>query len=364
MNPNFDHVNRDELRRQLRSMGADQAAQQRDMRRVLRGIFDRPQQATAGRQAELGRRELFRIGGLTVTLGALAAACSSNPGGTIGRVGDAPPVATLPDAEVNDIVLLRTASSLEYSAINTYAAVVELGVLDGVLDGLALEYVKRFVEDHTGHAELVAGLTEELGGTPWTEGNCRLDAVVIGPAVTRITKGAPETAEGDPAIPPSDDPVRDVLNLAHALETLAGASYQSLLPVLSTGELRQYAIRIAADEVRHSALLALTINGERPGGWVSSEAVASAEPPAEVTTTTAAQDIAQPATTTTAPEGPPLTEIPLPTAVPTQFGSVAAIPVVLGAGDVNGVRLRVNLETPSLNSLIYEYLDTCPTLPS
>lgn len=366
MATNFDDISRDELRRQLREMGANQAANADATRRVLTGLFEQPLSAVQRRNALFGRRDVLRIGGATISLGALMAACggSSNQG-TIGRVGDAPPVRTLPDAEVNDIVLLRTASSLEYSALNAYALAQELGVLDGVLDGLVLEYVKRFVADHTGHAEVLAELTTELGGTPWTEGNCRLESAFLQPALVRITEGDPDPGEGAPPIPPSDDPVRDVLNIAHALETLAGASYQTLVPLLGSAELRQEAIRIATDEVRHAALLALTINAERPGGWVPIEAIESAEPEEQESgeaTTTTVQDIAQPETTTTEPEEQQATEIPLPTAVPTQFGSVAAVPLVVGAGDVNGVRLRVNLETPSLNSLIYEYLDTCPTL--
>jgi rubrerythrin len=330
------------------------------MRRVMSAWFERPMSAVERQNGLLGRREVLRVGGATITLGALVAACGQNNGGTVGRVGDAPPVRTLPPAVVNDVVLLRTATSIEISAINAYSAVAELGVLDDVLDGLALEYVKRFVEDHTGHAELFSELTVAAGGVAWTEGNCRLDAVFIAPVVKRITVGDPDAPDG--AIPPSDDAVRDVLNVAHALESLAGASYQSLVPTLTDVALRRDAMKVAADEVRHAALLALTINAARPSGWVDSAAVQSAEPPAEVTTTTAAQDIAQPATTTTEPAAPTATPIPLPTAVPTQFGSVAAIPVVVGAGDVNGVRLRANLETPSLNSLIYEYLDTCPVL--
>lgn len=356
----FDDVSRDELRRQLRELGTDRAANERSMRRVMSAWFERPMSAVERQNGLLGRREVLRVGGATITLGALVAACGSSNSGTIGRVGDAPPVRTLPAAVINDVVLLRTATSIENSAINVYAAVVDLGVLDNVLGGLALEYVKRFVEDHTGHAELFSELTIAAGGVPWTEGNCRLDAAFITPVVTRITVGDPDAADG--AIPPSDDPVRDVLNVAHALETLAGASYQSLVPNLTDVALRRDAMKVAADEVRHAALLALTINTERPSGWVDSAAVSTAEPPANLPTTTVGQDIAQPATTTTAPAEQASTPIPMPTAVPTQFGSIAAIPVVVGAGDVNGVRLRANLETPSLNSLIYEYLDTCPVL--
>ena len=51
-----------------------------------------------------------------------------------------------------------------------------------------------------------------------------------------------------------------------------------------------------------------------------------------------------------------LTEIPTVTAIPSQFGGLAAIQIVVGAGDENGTRLKLNLETPSLNSFVYEYM--------
>jgi hypothetical protein len=51
-----------------------------------------------------------------------------------------------------------------------------------------------------------------------------------------------------------------------------------------------------------------------------------------------------------------VTEIPSLTAIPSQFGTLAAIQLVVGAGDENGTRLKINLETPSLNSFVYEYM--------
>ena len=50
------------------------------------------------------------------------------------------------------------------------------------------------------------------------------------------------------------------------------------------------------------------------------------------------------------------TEIPTVTAIPSQFGGLGAIQLVVGAGDENGTRLKLNLETPSLNSFVYEYM--------
>ena len=53
---------------------------------------------------------------------------------------------------------------------------------------------------------------------------------------------------------------------------------------------------------------------------------------------------------------PAQTEIP---PSPRSRRSSAASPrsrLVVGAGDENGTRLKLNLETPSLNSFVYEYM--------
>ena len=65
-----------------------------------------------------------------------------------------------------------------------------------------------------------------------------------------------------------------------------------------------------------------------------------------------------PAAAPAASDGPPLTEIPLPVAIPSQFGELSPIIYVGGNGDENGVRLKLNFETPSLNSFAYPY-DAC-----
>ena len=59
-------------------------------------------------------------------------------------------------------------------------------------------------------------------------------------------------------------------------------------------------------------------------------------------------------TTTVASAGPPLTEIPAVSAIPSQFGQLGPVFLVVGNGDENGVRFKANLETPHDNSLIYE----------
>ena len=83
--------------------------------------------------ARVGRREAFKIGGLTVSLAALVAACGDDRTGDTapGRVGNAPKVEALPDYAVNDVVLLRTASSVENTIVLIYESAQELGVFEG-----------------------------------------------------------------------------------------------------------------------------------------------------------------------------------------------------------------------------------------
>jgi rubrerythrin len=306
----------------------------------------------------VGRRHLLRVGGLGVATAAIVAACGNSSAGEPGRVGVVPPITGLPDPVVNDIVLLRTASSLEHSAISIYDAVAKLGVLKGAVADAAA----RFREDHLAHAAAIEALTKQAGGSPWTCGNPRVDNVIVAPVLTRIVNGVPATADAA-AVAASDDPLRDVLNFAQAVESWAGATYQSLVPLLSEPSLRRSAMLIAGDEVRHAALLALTINTARPGGYVSAADVASAFPgePATTAPPTTVQNIASPTTVKGATPPPPPTEIPTVIAIPGQFGSLAAIPVVVGAPDANGSRLKASLETLSLNSLVYEYLGDCPS---
>jgi rubrerythrin len=353
------HDNSDELRRELRALGATANHDTQAAQRVYSRLFDSPTATADGRRALFGRRDILRIGGFTVATAAVIAACGEHDRGQIGRVGAVPSTVKLPDPIITNVTLLRTASSLEHSAINVYSQVIgNSDLLDPKLDDVA----KRFMEDHQGHAALFEQLTTQAGGTPWTCGNPKIDDTIINPVIARITKGAAATA-GAKAIAASDDPRRDVLNFAHGLESLAGATYQALVALFSDPELRADTMTVGAREARHAALLALTINPDRPGGLVNFADAVNAEPASPPTTTiapTTTQNIAGGAAPTPTSAPVQFTEIPALTAIPSQFGGLGAIQIVVGAGDENGTRLKQNLETPSLNSFVFEYMaPTC-----
>ncbi len=346
----------DQLRRELRSLGATANRDAQAAERVYSQLFDSPASATDGRRALFGRRDMLRIGGFTVATAAVISSCGEHVRGEVGRVGAVPTTVKLPDAKVTNIALLRTASSLEHSAINVYSQVIgNSDLLDPALGDVA----KRFMEDHQGHAALFEKLTTDAGGTAWTCGNPKIDDAIINPILKRITLGAEATANAV-AIEPSEDPRRDVLNFAHGLESLAGATYQALVALFSDPSLRADAMTVGAREARHAALLALTINPDRPGGLVNFTDAVNAEPatpPTTVAPSTTVQNIANPVGGA-APSSPevPQTDIPSVTAIPSQFGTLAAIQLVVGRGDENGTRLKMNLETPSLNSFVFEYM--------
>jgi len=272
-------------------------------------------------QSSLSRRRFFIAGGATISFGALIAACGGSTNTGIARLGEAPTKTELVDAPVTDIALLRTATSLEHNAIFVYEAVAAAGLLSGDAAKLAA----RFLSDHKAHAEATASLTEKLGGTAYKEPNPRLQSIYIEPALRLIT--------GDDAsgIPVTDDPAADVLAFAYALETIAGSTYQVYVPMLADSALRAAAIGIGEQEARHAAVIGSILN---PTRLVSTFGLSIA---AEYQETTDVPAVAY--------------------AVPTAFGTKAPVPVVLGAANESGIRTSLNLETPSLNSMVYEYLD-------
>src|SRR3954449_5345680 len=350
----------DQLRREVRALGATAGRDAASSGRVYRRILDTATGVDETRRALFGRRDIFRIGGFTVAAAAVISACGEHDRGQIGRVGEVPTTVPLPDVNVNNNTLLRTASSVEHSIISVYSQVV--GNSD-LLDPKYNDLVKRYMDDHQAHAELFEGLTTKAGGTAWTCTNPKIDDTIINPVMTRITKGAPAT-QSVKEVPPSDDPRRDILNFAHGLESLAGASYQSFVVQLSDPSLRSDTMSVGAREARHAALLAININPDRPAGLVNFNDAVNAQPASPPTTTiapsTTVQDIATPSGGTEGEPPPPQTEIPTVTAIPGQFGSLGAIQIVVGAGDENGTRLKVNLETPSLNSFVFEFMKpTC-----
>jgi rubrerythrin len=272
----------------------------------------------------MNRRRLLQTGGLTVAAGAVLAACGGDDEteSAPGRVGYAPPATPLPTVEKTDAVWLRTASSIKHTVLEVYARTTEMGALDATAQAL----IDRFAEDHAEHAEALAELTVDAGGQPYECANAWYMERSVTPIFTQITGSEAEN------IALSDDPARDLLTVSNAFESLAAAMYQQMCEVLTVPELRAEVMRIGAEEARQAAAVAMLATGV-PDGYISPVLFGEDLVPDE-------------------------TGLFAAYAIPTQFGALAAIELVVGARNAAGTRATFTLETPSDNSLIYEDM-TC-----
>src|SRR5690606_30841686 len=137
---------------------------------------------------------------------------------------------------------MRTAQSIEYTALDVYAAAAATDALGS--GELAL--VERFVADHQRHADEIGAIVVRLGGESFECAN----PFLVDRAVTPVLG----------ALDGSDDLPRDLLQIAYAFEQLAGASYQALVSMLVNKPLRASAMTIGTEEHRHAAALAAALN--------------------------------------------------------------------------------------------------------
>lgn len=275
------------------------------------------------------RRDVLRLGGLGAAAAAILAACGSSEAGELGRVGFGESNPDLGPGTVDLGVLLRTTASVERTIVDAYQRIIDEGLLASagtaypdLGDQTAL--VQLLQQHHVAAAATIDTLTEEAGAEPWPCGNPRFDAVYVGAIMERSLSGQAATDAG-PAIEPSDDVARDMMNLVESLEQLSAATCQAMVPQMTTPAQRAALMTIGARSSRQAAHVALVMN---PGGYL-------------------------PGSGGDGDDGSGQTPVPPPVALPSTYGSLSAIVYVGGRGDANGVRQRVSLETPSLNSLAY-----------
>lgn len=263
--------------------------------------------------ARVDRRQALKVGGLTVSLAAIAAACGNTTGNeTPGRVGYAPPVTAPPDYEVDDAVRLRTASSLEESIISVYGRLADSGSLSAPTQAIT----ERLIDNHQEVADQMAALTDAEGGVPWECTNPWLDNRLIEPVFQ--------------AIEISDNPERDALYFAVALENLAASTHQVNSVELSAPEAKVASLEAATQASRQSAALVALARG--PEGYISPEVIGEGVP--------------------TDPEG-----VPYQYSITSRFGSVGQAELIVGPPDENGVRESFILQTPAENSFVYNELE-------
>ncbi len=260
-------INQDEVRRQLRDVDAmnDRAMP------AWRALLDRivggdPSISTDEKAAVLGvptttRRTLFKFGGATIIGAAVLAACGSDkepattaastaapttgasattmapattrsPATTMGPATTMAPASSMPDSSSQDLVLARTAASLEKLAIDVYATAAALLTTPAIKDAATM-----FAGHHQQHMDALNGVITKAGGKAVTEQNKAVYDALIAPAL------AAAKTEGD------------AVKLATMLEEAAAQTYVFAGGALSTPALRSTIMTIGGVEARHAAVL-------------------------------------------------------------------------------------------------------------
>lgn len=258
----------------------------------------------------IDRRRLLRNGTLMLSMGAVIAACGENRGGVEapGRLGVVEVEPDTLDTTVDDIVLLRTAQSLTFTGLAVYEAAGETGVLTGGAATLA----ERFVADHVRHTELLGDLISERGGETFACANPFMMERVVAPILG--------------ALDGTDDLERDILNIAYSFEELIGRSHQALVPSFEDRALRVAAMTIGTETHRHAAALASALNPDV---------------------------LINPVLNGGAAADTDAMNFPIRYAIPSTFGQLTGINLVVGPLDDEGGRFSTSLQTPAANTIVF-----------
>ena len=235
------------------------------------------------------RRKLFTMGGFTVATAAVLAACKKKATPpVIPSSGEPDSVDKPPVQVVDDIVLLRTASSLEHAVVDAYQFALD----SGLLPSAASPIVKTFQDHHRQHAADFEQATKTAGGEAFTKRNDPFWNGVIAPQITKDAKGAVAV-----------DDEQSVLEFVYGLEGVAAATYQAMVPRLSKPALRQAIMAAGGVDSRHGAVLASYITRAliAPG---------MTPPPVATTTPTTAPSGGSTTTTIAPPPKAPIYRVP------------------------------------------------------
>src|SRR4051794_4691148 len=266
---NNNDLNTDEIRRQLRAVDRMNTTVMPSWRSALARLVGDDEIGTDEKATILGvpspnRRQLFKIGGASILGAALLGACGSDaadaPAATSGSTAAAPttgpvnsaPVSSAPansapattpaanSAEM-DLVLARTAASLEKLAVDTYGTAAGLVTTPAVLAAATM-----FAGHHQMHLDALNGVLTGAGAKPVTEMNMAVYNALVKPAVDAAKT---ET---------------DAVMLALTLEEAAAQTYVYAGGALSTPGLRSTIMTIGGVEARHAAVLRMAALGQSP----------------------------------------------------------------------------------------------------
>jgi hypothetical protein len=240
-------LNRDELRRELTAIDADNRAAMPRWYDALRQIIGGGTPMSTDEKAALlgvpspGRRSFFKIGGATIMGAAVLAACGSDDAGsgsTTSAMGDGGE-----EAGSMDLALARTAASLEQLAVDTYQTGIDSGLVTttAIADAAVL-----FQSHHQAHLDALNGAIREAGGDEVTDPNQAVYDALIKPAV--------DAAEAE----------ADIVQIAFDLESAAAQTYVFAGGTLTVPALRSTIMTIGGIEARHAAVLQIAAQGASP----------------------------------------------------------------------------------------------------
>ena len=243
-------LNRDELRRELRALDADNKAAMPKWYDALRQIVGGGTKMTTDEKAALlgvpspGRRSLFKLGGATIIGAAVLAACGDTDDDSgSGQSGSSSTTAGDGGGEM-DLALARTAASLEKLAVDTY----QTGIDSGLVTTMAIaDAATLFQSHHQDHLDALNAVIGDAGAEEVTEPNAAVFEALIEPAV------AAAKAE------------KDIVQIAFDLEAAAAQTYVFAGGELSTPTLRSTIMTIGGIEARHAAILQVAGLGAAPG---------------------------------------------------------------------------------------------------
>ena len=214
-------LSNDQLRRDAADANEHHREEMGPLRQLLTRLISGDEGLSDAEKADtvlggLARRRFLTLGGLTIATAAVVAACGPDqPAPQIPEAGVAPSTTGLPTRVITDVVLFRTASSIEHSMVNTYD-----GILGSRLPAATSDTLKLFRDQHAEHAAFFEDATRQLGGEPFTDPNPVFQVGVIDPTVKMINDNG--------------DNETDVVWFVYGLEALAAGTYQSVTPTLTT----------------------------------------------------------------------------------------------------------------------------------
>jgi hypothetical protein len=262
---NNNDLNNDEIRRQLRAVDRMNTEALPRWREALARLIGDDQVTADDKASFLGvpspnRRDLFKLGGVSILGVALLAACGSDsadspavtnavgttgvstgPATTVPSTTGMSPSTTAANSGDLDLTLARTAASLEKLAVDTYGAAGALITTPAVLAAATM-----FAGHHQMHLDALNGVITGSGGKAITQMNQAVYDALVKPAITAAKTEA------------------DAVMLALALEEAAAQTYVFAGGTLSTSALRSTIMTIGGVEARHAAVLRMAALAQAP----------------------------------------------------------------------------------------------------